>query len=232
MPLVRARKRRSAAPEVISAEGGSCLACGGVGCGLCRTACGVYGALLDKQLEQEWREGVAKDLLLCRFFPVEESIIEALCSFPDVSAALRPRDALFVDLGCGDGHVVLQVARSFSCRSLGVDLDHGLLVEAATAAQCMLPPERLSSLEFRCQDFRYLDLHEASVVYMFLPAQPCHYIVNEVLPRASLPDGVVLAVCGRQDWDVDEDAQCARLATLVTGTGSHGTLHLFRWGAR
>lgn len=64
-------------------------------------------------------------------------VITALCECPCVRAALRD-DALFVDLGCGDGRVVIEAARRLRCRCIGVELDAELVSAASCAARLRL----------------------------------------------------------------------------------------------
>ena len=65
---------------------------------MCRPGGSAWGA----QLAQLPGDGEA---LLCCFFPMREEVIVALRTCPELQAALSTADALFVDLGCGDGRV-------------------------------------------------------------------------------------------------------------------------------
>jgi len=206
-------------------DNSKCLACGGVGCGICELADNRWASQL---------EGLGDDALLCCFFPVREEAVEALCVSAEVRAALSKPGALFVDLGCGDGRVVLEVVSRFSCEGLGVELDHELVAAAMFAAQQNLTPETRARVTFRREDFRCTGLGGADVVFLFLPMHVCEFVLRKVLPDSSIRAGTLVVVCGRNGWQSKMEVNsanpgCRRVATYLTISGSHGTLHCFKW---
>jgi len=92
-------------------------------------------------------------------------------------------DDTLVDLGCGDGGVVIQAARDFGARCIGVELDENL----ATQAQAAVDAAGLSaSIEVRQGDIRNADLAGATVVYMYMTPEA----LEELQPKLqSLPAG-------------------------------------------
>jgi len=70
-----------------------------------------------------------------------------------------------VDLGSGDGRVVITAATKFGARGMGVDLDHDLIVESEENAREAGVSDRVSFVE---QDLFKADLSRATVITMYL----------------------------------------------------------------
>lgn len=81
-------------------------------------------------------------------------------------AGVGPDDVLY-DLGCGDGRIVIEAARRFGARAVGVDLDPKLLGEARRNAVRAGVANRVTFLE---QDLFATDLADATVVTLYLSA--------------------------------------------------------------
>ncbi|HEY0012095.1 MAG TPA: class I SAM-dependent methyltransferase [Allosphingosinicella sp.] len=79
-------------------------------------------------------------------------------------AAVGPRDYV-VDLGTGDGRILIAAARDRGARGLGVDLDDGLIRSARRTAERAGVAGRVS---FRTEDLFATPLRDASVLTMFL----------------------------------------------------------------
>ena len=69
------------------------------------------------------------------------------------------------DLGCGDGRIVIEAARRYGARGVGIDINP-LRISAATAAARRAGVSRL--VEFREQDVFDVDLRPATVVTVYL----------------------------------------------------------------
>ncbi len=109
-------------------------------------------------------------------------------------AAVGPADHV-IDLGSGDGRIVITAARRFGARGLGVEIVPDLVQKSRDAARAAGVAERV---EFREQDLFAADLGRASVVTMYLlPA------VNlQLRPRllALAPGTRVVS----HDWDMGD----------------------------
>ena len=79
-------------------------------------------------------------------------------------AAVRADDVVY-DLGCGDGRIVIEAARRFGARAVGVDLDARLVREARRNAVRAGVADRVAFLE---QDLFATDLADATVVTLYL----------------------------------------------------------------
>ncbi len=79
-------------------------------------------------------------------------------------AGVGPQDTV-VDLGSGDGRIVITAARRFGARGLGVEIVPELVAASRRNAQLAGVAERA---EFRVQDLFATDLAKATVVTMYL----------------------------------------------------------------
>jgi hypothetical protein len=94
------------------------------------------------------------------FVPTPQSAVDAMLELAQVGA----RDFV-VDLGSGDGRIVLTAARRYGARGLGIDLDPEL-VDASNAEAEKLQLARLVS--FRQQDVLEARIADATVVTLYL----------------------------------------------------------------
>ena len=109
-------------------------------------------------------------------------------------AAVGPADHV-IDLGSGDGRIVITAARRFGARGLGVEIVPELVKKSRELARAAGVQERV---EFREQDLFATDLDRASVVTMYLlPA------VNlQLRPRLlALAPGTRIV---SHDWDMGD----------------------------
>ncbi len=141
-------------------------------------------------------------------------------------AGVGPADHL-VDLGSGDGRIVITAARRFGARGLGVEIVPELVAKSRTNAQAAGVAGRT---EFREQDLFSLDLAPYSVVTMYLLPQ-----VNlQLRPRllALKPGTRVVS----HDWDMG-DWQSDRSVVVDApdkpiGRDKKSTVHLWVVPAR
>jgi SAM-dependent methyltransferase len=79
-------------------------------------------------------------------------------------AKVTKKDVVY-DLGCGDGRIVIMAAKKFGARGVGIDIDperiHDSLANALQAGV-------LGRVEFRNEDLFEADIHDATVVTLFL----------------------------------------------------------------
>jgi len=75
------------------------------------------------------------------------------------------KDDVVVDLGSGDGRIVIAAARDFGARGVGVELDKELVAESVKNAKESGVAARVKFLE---EDFFAVDLRDATVVTLYL----------------------------------------------------------------
>lgn len=127
-----------------------------------------------------------------------EPVVARMLALAEVGA-----DDFVIDLGSGDGRIVIAAARDRGARALGVERDRALLAKARKNAAAAGVADRAT---FREQDLFETDLTRASVVTLFLNPR-----VNlELRPRLleSLRPGarVVSHIFRMGDWQPDADA--------------------------
>jgi SAM-dependent methyltransferase len=94
------------------------------------------------------------------YVPTPPPVVDELLRLADVKA-----DDYVMDLGCGDGRIVIAAAKKFGARGLGLDLDEELLVEARANAAAAGVTDKVS---FARQDLFKTDLSPATVITMYL----------------------------------------------------------------
>ena len=94
------------------------------------------------------------------YVPSPTSIVSDMLTMAEVG----PKDFV-IDLGSGDGRIVLTAAKVFGARGFGVDINEKLVKEANEAARLQGISDRAS---FTVQDLFKADIHKATVVTMYL----------------------------------------------------------------
>jgi precorrin-6B methylase 2 len=132
-------------------------------------------------------------------------------------------DDYVIDLGSGDGRIVIAAAQRFGARGLGVDLDEKLVALSRENARRAGVAERT---EFRVQDALRTDLSRASVVTIYLLPQ----LINELQPRVldDMQPGarVVTHAFYMQSWKPDA-VRKVRLAQRHASQGDESTIYLW-----
>jgi SAM-dependent methyltransferase len=152
------------------------------------------------------------------FITTPDAVTLAMLQLAGVTAADR-----VVDLGSGDGRIVITAAKRFGARGLGVEIVPDLVEQSRANARKAGVADRA---EFRVQDLFELDLRGFSVITMYLlPA------VNLQLRPAllRLPPGTRIV---SHDWDMGDWAPDQSLTLDVPdkaiGREKKSTLHLWR----
>ena len=124
------------------------------------------------------------------FVPSPPHVVERMLEIADI----KKGDVLY-DMGSGDGRIVIEAAKKFGVRGVGIDLNPELVAKARENAA----KEGVSHLvEFRAQDGLTVDISEATVVtlYMF------KWFNNALRPKLQKlkPGSRVIA----HDFDIDD----------------------------
>ena len=94
-------------------------------------------------------------------------------------AAPTTEDVL-VDLGCGDGRIIMNAARRYGCRAIGIERNQALASRARHAVTAAGLADKVSIVE---GDLRAADLASATIFMMFLPGPLVAEILCGVLAR-------------------------------------------------
>lgn len=114
------------------------------------------------------------------FVPSSADAIMELVEFAGLS-----REDVFLDIGSGDGRVVLEVAKRANCKAVGVEIDESLFLKAnARLAQEEMEQKQLDgrvkfireSLQNHAAMLDILDQEKISIVYVFLLPIVCQQV--------------------------------------------------------
>jgi hypothetical protein len=94
------------------------------------------------------------------YVPSPQSVVSDMLRYADVSAA-----DFLIDLGSGDGRIVLTAAKVFGARGFGVDIKEELVKKANDAARAEGIADRVKFLK---QDLFKTDISQATIVTMYL----------------------------------------------------------------
>ena len=135
---------------------------------------------------------------------------------------LREGDVLY-DLGCGDGRIVVEAARGYGVRGVGVDLDPRRIEESRHLAR-RHGVEQL--VEFRVEDASATDLSPASVVTLYLLPES-NALLRPLMERQLAPGARVLS----HDYEVPGWTPEAE-ESVVDAAGTPHYLYLYRLAVR
>jgi len=117
-------------------------------------AAGVFAPLLSAQDRQPVH---APDV---PFVPTTDEAVTAMLKL----AGVGKNDVVY-DLGCGDGRIVIAAAKQYGARAVGIDIDPVRIGEAKENAK---KAGVENTVRFEENDLFKADIHEASVVTLFL----------------------------------------------------------------
>lgn len=123
-------------------------------------------------------------------------VVDAMLALAEV----RPGDHV-VDLGSGDGRILIAAARSHGARGLGVDIDPARIAESAANAQAAGVAHRV---QFRRQDLFETPLAEADVVTLYLTPEVNLRLRPRILAEMRPGARVVSHDFDMGDWRPDQ----------------------------
>lgn len=132
------------------------------------------------------------------YVPTPENIVEAMLRL----AAPTPADYL-VDLGCGDGRIVVTAAQKYGVRGFGVDLNPERVKEARANA---VKAKVTDKVEFIEGDLFKTDFKKASVLTMYLLPNVNMRLRPEIL-KMKPGTRVVSHAFHMEDWEPDVKEQ-------------------------
>jgi SAM-dependent methyltransferase len=109
-------------------------------------------------------------------------------------------DDLVVDLGSGDGRIVIAAARDYGARGLGIELDPQLVAESRSNARQAGVADRVS---FRQGDVLVAEFREATVVTLYLLPALVEKLKSRLLAQLKPGTRIVAHDYGFADWKPD-----------------------------
>lgn len=141
-----------------------------------RFAWWAYFVIRPFRLAKERLLGSAGDPLpLGPILSTPVDLIDQLLEFAELGS-----DDHLVDLGCGDGRVLVHAVNNFDCRATGVEQDPRLVARARARIDEAGITSRVSVNEADANTF---DLHDATVVFLFIPAEHVAEVANQIRDR-------------------------------------------------
>jgi SAM-dependent methyltransferase len=129
------------------------------------------------------------------YVPTPYSIVERMLAFAEVGA-----NDLVVDLGSGDGRIVITAAKQFGARGLGIEIDRTLIAEAQERARKEGVAGRV---RFVARDLFQADLREATVLTLYLLPETNRKLLPKILAEMRPGTRVVAHRFSVGDWRPD-----------------------------
>jgi SAM-dependent methyltransferase len=181
-----------------------------LGCCLLLAACGLIVAPAQTT-EARRRPDVP-------FVPTTPEAVQAMLKL----AGVNKTDTVY-DLGCGDGRIVISAAKDFGARAVGIDIDPVRIREARVNARKAAIENRVKFIE---QDLFQADIHEATVVTLFLLPQVNLQLKPKLLKDLKPGTRIVSNTFDMGDWKAEKEFN------VGSDSGDDDTFlsrHLFLW---
>lgn len=163
----------------------------------------------------------AADLLLNGgpYVPTPQRVVEEMLRIAGVS-----RQDVVVDLGSGDGRIVITAAQKYGARGRGYDIDPQLVERSTAAARKLGLEQRVS---FHGQDVLKADIGEATVVTLYLLPEMMHQLRAKLLRELKPGTRIVSHDFDFGDWKPDRTVNLELKEKYdITGTWT-STIHLW-----
>jgi SAM-dependent methyltransferase len=150
------------------------------------------------------------------FVPTTDEAVQAMLKLADV----KKTDIVY-DLGCGDGRIVIAAAKTFGAHAVGIDINPVRISEAKENAK-KAGVENL--VRFEENDLFQADIHEASVVTLFLLTHINLKLRPKLLQDLKPGTRVVSNTFDMGDWKPEKE-----LTVGNSGEESYLSHRLFLW---
>jgi len=158
------------------------------------------------------------------YVPSPSSVVADMLKLAEVG----PADYV-IDLGSGDGRIVLTAAKVFGARGFGVDINETLVKEANEAARAQGVADRA---RFAIQDLFKTDIRQATVLTMYLLPNTVNMLKDKLLAELNPGTRVISHDYPLSGWVPDETREYD-LEDKVAITGVTRTIiYLYRVPAK
>ena len=151
------------------------------------------------------------------YVPTPQIVVETMLKM----AKVGPKDFV-IDLGSGDGRIVITAAKKFGARGFGVDLDEVLLKTANENAKREGVSDRAQFIE---QNLFETDLNKATVITSYLLPEMNEKLRPKIL-RLKPGTRVVAHDYHMGEWQPDDNDT---LSVPEKTVGNPGTSYIFMW---
>jgi len=132
------------------------------------------------------------------FVPTTDEAVLAMLKLADV----KKTDVVY-DLGCGDGRIVITAAKNLGARAVGIDINPVRINEAKANAK-RAGVENM--VRFEENDLFQADIHEASVVTLFLLPDVNLRLRPKLIQDLKPGTRIVSNTFDMGDWKADKEA--------------------------
>jgi hypothetical protein len=153
------------------------------------------------------------------FVPTPQAVVDEMLKLADVR-----KDDFVIDLGSGDGRIVLTAARRYEAHGMGVDIDGDLVEKSNAEAQRDGLDGRVS---FHQQDVLKTDISGASVLALYLLPSMMQSLRSKILSELKPGSRVVSHDFEFGEWQPDRKITVD--APDKYGSGSNWTSHVMLW---
>jgi hypothetical protein len=149
------------------------------------------------------------------YVPSPQSVVSDMLRYAEVSA-----DDFLIDLGSGDGRIVLTAAKVFGARGFGVEIKDDLVKKSNEAAQNEGLAERVKFIK---QDLFKTDMSQASVITMYLLPDTVNLLKDKFLSELKPGTRIVSHDYPLTGWipekyvqmDLDDKVQISGVTTTL-----------------
>jgi SAM-dependent methyltransferase len=142
------------------------------------------------------------------YVPTTDEAVQAMLKLADV----KKTDVVY-DLGCGDGRIVIAAAKKYGARGVGIDINPERIKEAKENAK---KAGVADLVRFEENDLFKADIHEASVVTLFLLPDVNLRLRPKLLKELKPGTRIVSNTFDMDDWKADKEE------ILEGGDSRHG----------
>ena len=190
------------------------------------TFCLVFSVLLGNTPPARAASTPSGPMLDAPFVVSSYAIVDRMLDMADVGA-----DDYLIDLGSGDGRIVISAAMKLGASGLGVDIDGARIAESRENAIRAGVDDKVS---FRMEDLFQTEIREASVVTMYLLASVNLRLRPRLLDELRPGTRVVSHAFDLGDWRPDDtdEVNGARIYLWIVPAKVDGRWRLEGWGER
>lgn len=153
---------------------------------------------------------------LAPFVPTPLPVVRRMLEMAEVG----PRDIVY-DIGCGDGRIVIEAARAFGARGVGIDIDPDMVAKSKSSAS-EAGVDHL--VEFLHMDATQADISAATVVTLYLLPES-NELLRPILEAQLKPGASVVShnysIPGWEDRKIDFD-------TVLDENGAEHYVYLYK----
>lgn len=152
------------------------------------------------------------------FITTPDDVVDRMLQLAETSA-----DDVVMDLGSGDGRIVIAAAQKFGARGVGIELDGALVQKSRDNARRAGVADRVSFLQ---ADVLAADISAASVVTVYLLPGLINRLQPRFLERLRPGTRIVSHAFAMTGWKPDR-RETMRIAKEHPGQGEQSTLYLW-----